>query len=655
MTTEERNNLVETMRRLKICVLVPTYNNEKTVGKVVSEILGYADDVIVVNDGSTDTTPEILKEYEGRIQIISYKDNKGKGHALKKGFQKALESGYEYAITIDSDGQHYPDDIPNFVKAIAENYGALIIGERNLSEVDINGKSSFANKFSNFWFSVHTGHNLKDTQTGYRAYPLKKISGLSILTRRYEAELELLVFTSWKDVTLKSIPIKVYYPPQAERISHFKPAKDFTRISILNTILCILALVYGYPSYFFCKIKNKNIFKKEFTLFTKKKGERREANLTIDRLFRSIYSVSHFIFWSSLVFKPYVFFNFKLSKGNEKKRLKLHKKIQSISSFFAHNFPGGKTKIENPFNETFEKPALLICNHQSHLDLPIILSIYPKLIFITNDWVWNNRFFGDIIKAAKFFPATMGYENLKNELKSLVNTGYSVVVFPEGTRSEDGKIRRFHQGAFALANELGLDIIPMALHGASDYLPKNDFMLRKNPQQLLILGREEKEKMTGLPLFKKASYYKKLIEDNLNKMHVKEDIDYHRHNVLYRYAYRGWRNVSRSKREMRILLKHKDLIEGLDRETYFFNPGIGIWPLMAALVNKDKKIIAVFENQEDFQFFLSLKKLPKNLEVRQAIWENDFKDVEPGGKVIVLESKPLMKILKEYNPTLIKM
>ena len=116
------------------------------------------------------------------------------------------------------------EDIPSFVRTIVENPGALIIGERDLSNADINGKSSFANKFSNFWFHLQTGRRLKDTQTGFRAYPLRKLHGMSLLTSRYEAELELLVFASWHGTKIIPIPIAVYYPPQSERVSHFRPA-----------------------------------------------------------------------------------------------------------------------------------------------------------------------------------------------------------------------------------------------------------------------------------------------------------------------------------------------------------------------------------------------------------------------------------------------
>lgn len=157
-----------------ICVLVPTYNNEKTLKRVIDGILEYTDQIIIVNDGSTDSTAAILYDYP-EIKIIHLPENKGKGNALKTGFREAEKLGYSYAITIDSDGQHYPDDIPVFVEALLmENQEVLLIGNRNMAQDGIPKKSSFGNRFSNFWFWFETGVKLEDTQSGYRLYPLHK-------------------------------------------------------------------------------------------------------------------------------------------------------------------------------------------------------------------------------------------------------------------------------------------------------------------------------------------------------------------------------------------------------------------------------------------------------------------------------------------------
>lgn len=250
-------NTREFLKDNNICVIVPTYNNNGTILQVLKRIVPYAKDIIVVNDGSTDSTQELLESFDKENLIIcSYRDNAGKGHALRTGFLKAKELGFLYAITIDSDGQHYPEDIPLFIEAFKKNIGSLIVGNRKLVNKNMPGKNTFANYFSNFWFMVQTWQYLPDTQTGFRLYPLKKLNGLKFLTSRYEAELELLVFSAWHGTKLVSTPIRVYYPPEGERVSHFRPLQDFGRISILNTILCILCFIYGWWSILFNKLKN---------------------------------------------------------------------------------------------------------------------------------------------------------------------------------------------------------------------------------------------------------------------------------------------------------------------------------------------------------------------------------------------------------------
>ena len=236
------------MQQRKACVLIPTYNNGGTLRDVVERVLPFCADVIVVNDGCTDHSAEVLASFGERITVVDYGRNRGKGYALKQGFRKAKSKGFDYALTLDSDGQHFPEDIPLFVNALEKHPNALIVGSRNLNQENMPGGNTFANKFSNFWFKVQTGIDLPDTQTGYRLYPLRNMSGLALLTSRYEAELELLVFSAWRGTDLIPIKINVFYPKGEERVSHFRPFWDFFRISVLNTVLCMVALVYGWPS-----------------------------------------------------------------------------------------------------------------------------------------------------------------------------------------------------------------------------------------------------------------------------------------------------------------------------------------------------------------------------------------------------------------------
>ncbi len=232
---------------LKCCVIIPTYNNQATIGKTITDTLAYTNKVIVVNDGATDTTPEILKQFESIITVIHQPVNKGKGIALRTGFKKALELGYHYAITIDSDGQHFPSDFELFLDTIEKQPDALIIGARNMNSENVPGSSSFGNKFSNFWFWVETGIKLPDTQSGYRLYPIHKMRKIKYFTSRFEFEIEVIVKAAWKGIQVIPLPIQVYYAKGTERVTHFRPGKDFTRISFLNTYLVMLAFLWYRP------------------------------------------------------------------------------------------------------------------------------------------------------------------------------------------------------------------------------------------------------------------------------------------------------------------------------------------------------------------------------------------------------------------------
>ena len=489
--------LKKQLRNRGICVVIPTYNNDTTIKTVVEKSLLYCDDVIVVTDGCTDRTTDIFDTIDG-ITIVSYQQNRGKGYALKMGFRKALEMGFSYAITLDGDGQHYPEDIPLFLKANQEHPQSLIIGSRQLEGVDRSKGSSFANKFSNFWFYVQTGRALPDTQTGYRLYPLRRLYGLSLLTSRYEAELELLVFASWHGVKLVPIPVQVYYPPRNERVSHFRPGKDFARISVLNTVLCFLAVVYGLP------------LRLWRTLMT---------------FLRTAYSLLFFLFFTLVVFTPFVWIYTKVGKMTERRRYRLHQLIYHASRFVMihHGIPGTKYEYKVPEGIDFNKPRIIICNHQSHLDLMCQLVFTPKIVFLTNAWVWDNPFYGSLIRNAEYLPVREGLDEIMPHLRSLIERGYSIAVYPEGTRSKDCRIGRFHQGAFYIAREFGLEILPMILYGPGKILPKTGWHLHKGNFFVEVdkpLTQEELSAMGDLKQQTSAmrKHYKEKYEEIANRM-----------------------------------------------------------------------------------------------------------------------------------------
>jgi 1-acyl-sn-glycerol-3-phosphate acyltransferase len=450
----------KTLHERAICVIIPTYNNVGTIAHVVKDALNYCNDVYVVDDGSNDGTHEVLANIQD-IHLVSYPNNKGKGHALKRGFTQALKDGFAYAITMDADGQHLAKDIPSFLEANKRWPGSLILGKRNTRGVTRSAGSKFANNFANFWFFVETLHAVPDTQTGFRLYPLKKLYGYKLLTSRYEAELELIVFASWHGVKIHSIPVDVYYPPKEERVSHFRPGPDFFRISVLNTVLCCLAIIYGLPLFIY---------------------------RTLATLFRTFISAAFFAIVMLFIVTPFTWIYVHCGKMSEKKKWNLHLLMYRASKFVTCHIgiPGIRFSFKKDPVINFDTPSVIICNHQSHLDLAYLLSLTPKLIFLTNDWVWNDPFYGFLIRHAEYYPASQGIDNLIPKFRSLVERGYSIAIFPEGTRSIDCHIGPFHKGAFYVADELGIGITPMMLYGTGRALKKKTHVLKKSPVYLEV-------------------------------------------------------------------------------------------------------------------------------------------------------------------------
>ncbi|MGZ4057287.1 MAG: DUF2062 domain-containing protein [Bacteroidia bacterium] len=294
---------------LNCCVIIPTYNNEQTISNVISDVLTFTSNVIVVNDGSTDSTNEQLKKFSD-IHVISYSPNRGKGIALRTGIKYAQGKNYRYAITIDSDGQHFADDIPVFIDKIEQNPDSLLIGARNLNQENMPKKNTFGNKFSNFWFYLFTSISLPDTQSGYRLYPIEKMKGLKYFTSKYEFEIEVSVKAAWRNIPVLAVPIQVFYAEGDKRVSHFRPGKDFTRISLLNTYLFFPALLWHKPIHLLKSLNAKNIkavIKKNF-IDTNESAIRKSMGVAFG-VFMGIIPIWGFQFVSALIFAHFLKLN----------------------------------------------------------------------------------------------------------------------------------------------------------------------------------------------------------------------------------------------------------------------------------------------------------------------------------------------------------
>ncbi len=252
----------EHLHELGALVVVPTYDNAGTIGTLMAMLIKYSSDIMVVDDGCTDSTSEILYTFgfrdvscdgktkdglEGRT-LLRHSRNMGKGRSLKDALPLAAAAGWKHVLTIDADGQHFPSDIPVFVEALLGDPSSMLVGSRNLASTNMPQCNTFANRFSNFWFRLETGVRLEDTQCGFRVYPLGKADYSKwYYTSLYEFELEALVFAAWSGTRISGVPVNVYYPPAGERVSHFRPLRDFSRISLLNTVLVFICLLYIWP------------------------------------------------------------------------------------------------------------------------------------------------------------------------------------------------------------------------------------------------------------------------------------------------------------------------------------------------------------------------------------------------------------------------
>lgn len=227
--------------RSKILIAIPVYNHGKTVFNVIERCKKIHDNILVINDGSTDLTQDQINT--GNVQWIHHKHNRGKGAAIQTAAEFALQHGMTHMITIDADLQHDPNDIPLFKKAIQNDTNAIFVGKRDFSASSIPGISKFGRQFSNFWFKIETGQRIGDAQSGFRAYPLFIFEHLSLSSRHYSFEVEVLVKAAWAGVMIRDLDISVHYPVRGKRISHFKLFKDNLRLTHLNTKLMFRSFI----------------------------------------------------------------------------------------------------------------------------------------------------------------------------------------------------------------------------------------------------------------------------------------------------------------------------------------------------------------------------------------------------------------------------
>lgn len=237
---------------LNIWCVIPVYNNSKTVKTVALACRAIMEQVLLIDDGSTDLEPEFFTALEqADIRVIRHQRNQGKGGAIVTAIRYLAERNADYLIGIDADGQHDPQDLPKFIEVLRQHTDGepdlLVVGCRDFNTPNVPESSRFGRKFSNFWVKLETGVAFSDTQCGFRAYPVRAVSRLNFVCRGFGFDVEILTRCIWGDLKLHEVPVKVTYAPRGEHLTHFRPFKDNFKMSLLHTHLVGLRLLPFKP------------------------------------------------------------------------------------------------------------------------------------------------------------------------------------------------------------------------------------------------------------------------------------------------------------------------------------------------------------------------------------------------------------------------
>lgn len=213
------------LERMKICILMPAFNEEKTIERLVKDVRGYGYDVLVIDDGSSDNTAKCAKA--GGAEVIVNEVNLGKGMTLRKGFEILLKRDYYDAVVVmDADGQHLPSDLIHFSWAYEKSRAGVIVGNRMFKPKDMPLVRWMTNSFMSFLLSKKCAQRVPDTQCGFRLIDTKVLKRINLKTERFEIESEILLEAAKNGFLIESVPITSVYGTETSAIH---PVKDTIR------------------------------------------------------------------------------------------------------------------------------------------------------------------------------------------------------------------------------------------------------------------------------------------------------------------------------------------------------------------------------------------------------------------------------------------
>lgn len=235
------------MNKDRVAVVIPVYNHESKIVQVLREALKLHLPLFVIDDGSTDSTYDRIKDMSS-VTIIRHGTNRGKGAAIMTGFA-AVALSADWVVTMDADGQHHPENAYNLLHAVPPGERPIIVGQREkMDHRHVPWKSRFGRLFSNFWVRTCGGPNIRDTQSGFRLYPLPEAMHLNVRARRFQFEVEILVRAKWQGIPVLETPVRVTYDAKDERVSHYRGFIDFFRNAgtfsrLIFVRLCVLPFI----------------------------------------------------------------------------------------------------------------------------------------------------------------------------------------------------------------------------------------------------------------------------------------------------------------------------------------------------------------------------------------------------------------------------
>ncbi|QKJ63301.1 MMPL family transporter [Flavobacterium sp. M31R6] len=376
-----------------------------------------------------------------------------------------------------------------------------------------------------------------------------------------------------------------------------------------------------------------------FHFFVTNRVKKGKAPYEIRRLLHSTFSFAYFGL-GGFLYSIVSGILMKIMPFPKKSKLRVfHYILSKFMKSVLMSYPSIRRKIINKSNEKFDKPAVIIANHSSFLDILAVGLLSPKIIFLVSDWVYNSPVFGKGVRLAGFYPVSSGMDNGVEHLRAKVEQGFSIMVFPEGTRSEDNSIKRFHKGAFYLAEQLHLDIVPILIHGYSEVCPKGDFILNGGNTTVTILDRiSHDNSVFGNNLAERTKKISTFFKLEYKKIRLNsEGPDYFKAKLMNSYAFKEEQVILAIKGNLE---KYLDLYYSLNKwidskaRILHFANDFGQLDMLLALQEPQRKIESVIvldENRAVAQTNYIVKK-------RKIQYLNPIKPIVPNKYDVILIS-----------------